>query len=548
MVKLTRRIAVYVGSLFLLIGIYTLAYRWGMATYEGESRTWYQALEIVVQSMTTTGYGQDAPWETLQMTALVLLIQVTGIAYIVVAIPQFVVPWLETLVEPAPPTEIDHLEEHVIVVGYTDLCDTLVGELEADGTPYVILEGDDDRAQNLHQAGFRVLYGDPGSESTLEAVGLDDALAVVIDATERDPVRTTLTIEARDPEATVLALVADPGDARYFRYAGVDEVLSPRHRLGKALGDRIRDVISPDLEAIELGSKLDIHEFPVPPGSDLFGEPIADAHRLERTGATVLGAWVRGDFLTTLSEDVTADENTSVLVAGAEAELEAVADRIGTSGVRYTTASGPVVILGEGLVATTARGTLERAGVDTVSVGPSSGESIDVVGDSTDEETLLEAGVDEAETVIVALEADDAAILSTLAARAIAPDVEIVAGAVTGTSVDAMRAAGADYVLALPNVAGRMLTMRIFEHEVMTLEDRLHLVEVDAPELVGSELSTAEIRRESGCSVVALERGGDLETDIDETAFRGDDRLLVAGTDHRIGRFRERFGEGDRTD
>ncbi|WP_343205496.1 potassium channel family protein [Natrarchaeobius oligotrophus] len=546
--KLTRRLAVYVGSLFLLIGIYTLAYRWGMATYEGESRTWYQSLEIVVQSMTTTGYGQDAPWETLRMTALVVLIQVTGIAYIVVAIPQFVVPWLETLVEPAPPTEIDHLEDHVIVVGYTNLCDTLVDELEASGTPYVILEGDEDRARTLHEEGFRVLYGDSDSESALEAVGLADALAVVIDATERDTVRTTLTIEARDPEATVLALVADPEDARYFRYAGVDEVLSPRHRLGKALGDRLRDVISPDLETVELGADLDIHEFPVEPGLDLFGEPIAASRRLERTGATVLGAWVRGDFVTTLSEGVTVDENTSVLVAGTDAELEAVAERIGTPGVRYRMSSGPVVVLGGGLVGTTARGTLERDGVDTVSVAPDSGEGIDVVGDSTDEKTLLEAGIDEAETVIVALEADDDAILATLAARAIAPDVEIIAGAVTGASVNAIRTAGADYVLALPNVAGRMLTMRIFEHEVMTLEDRLHLVEVDAPELVGEELSAAEIRRESGCTVVALERRGELETDVDGTAFRGDDRLLVAGTDHQLDRFRERFGDEGQTE
>lgn len=51
----------YVGSLLLLIAAYTLTYRWGMAVYEGEPRTWYHALEVVVHSMTTTGYGQDAP-------------------------------------------------------------------------------------------------------------------------------------------------------------------------------------------------------------------------------------------------------------------------------------------------------------------------------------------------------------------------------------------------------------------------------------------------------------------------------------------------------
>ena len=53
MVRLTRRLALYVGSLLALVAVYTVAYRWGMATLEGETRTWYGALEIVVQSMTT---------------------------------------------------------------------------------------------------------------------------------------------------------------------------------------------------------------------------------------------------------------------------------------------------------------------------------------------------------------------------------------------------------------------------------------------------------------------------------------------------------------
>nr|WP_252490577.1 NAD(P)-binding protein [Natronococcus sp. CG52] len=543
MVRLTYRIAGYFGSLLLLISTYAYVYHWGMATLESEPRTWYQALEVVFHSMTTTGYGQDAPWQTLEMTALMMLIQVTGITYIFVAVPLFVIPWLQTIVQPTPPEHVNELEEHVIIVGYTDICDTLVDELEASGTPYVVLEADENRAQELHQGGLTVLHGDPKSDDALDAAQLEDATAVVVDATEREFVRAVLTVENRDPEASVLVLVTDPSRARYFRYAGVDEVLSPKHRLGKALGDRVRNVVKSDLgDEIELGEAFDVVEFLVDPDADLFGETVASSRRLERTGATVLGAWVRGDFVTTLSERVRIDQNTALLVAGTESELEAAAGMTGSTGNRYRTADSPVVVIGAGLVGRSAYGTLERAGLETAVVDREAGDHVDVVGDATNEETLLEAGIEDAGTLVVALESDDDAILTVLTARTLNPAIEIIVGANTADSVNPLRTAGVDYVLALPNVAGRMVTLRIFEREVMTLGDRLHLRRLAAPEIVGDELSTAAIRRETGCTAVALERNGELHTDVDGVRFGAEDSLVVSGTDRQIARFREAYG------
>ncbi len=542
--KLTRRLAVYVGSLLALISLYTLTYRWGMAVYEGESRTWFQSLELVVQSMTTTGYGQDAPWESLEMTALVLLVQVTGIAYIAVAIPQFVVPWIQTLVQPTPPEEIDRIEDHVVVVGYTALCDTLVDELEADGTPYVILEADEDRARRLHEDGLAVLYGDADNGEVLEAVRLEDAVAVVVDATEREFINAVLAIEDREPDADVFVLVTDPSRARYFRYAGVDEVLSPKHRLGKALGDRVRTIVAPAPEGeFTLGDDIDLAEFYVDPESEFFGETIDSTRALEETDATVVGAWVRGDFVTELSEQVHVDENTSLLVAGTEPALEAVADRTRSSRSPYRTAEEPIVVVGAGLVGRTAAGTLERAGLETTVVDREDDEIVDVVGDGTDEETLLAAGIEDAGTVAIALESDDDAVLVTLTANALHPDVEIVVGADTADSLRALRTAGADHALALPNVAGRMIALRAFEREVMPLSDQLRLRQLAAPGLVDSKLETATIREETDCIVVGLERNGEYRSDVEGTRLERGGSIVIAGTDEQLDRFREAYGD-----
>lgn len=67
------RLIIYVASFIGLVITYTALYRWGMATFEGENRIFIEALGIVVQSLTTTGYGQDAPWQSTPMSVLVMI-------------------------------------------------------------------------------------------------------------------------------------------------------------------------------------------------------------------------------------------------------------------------------------------------------------------------------------------------------------------------------------------------------------------------------------------------------------------------------------------
>lgn len=126
-----RRLIIYIASFIGLVITYTILYRWGMVTFEGENRTFIEALGIVVQSLTTTGYGQDAPWQSTPMSVLVMVMQFTGIAYIFIAFPLFIIPRIRELMEPAVPKSVNDLSDHVILCGYSLLCATLVEELEA---------------------------------------------------------------------------------------------------------------------------------------------------------------------------------------------------------------------------------------------------------------------------------------------------------------------------------------------------------------------------------------------------------------------------------
>ena len=577
MARLSFRLVAYFGSLLLLTAIYAAIYQWGMATLEGESRSWFHALEVVIQSMTTTGYGQDAPWETLTMTALMVAIQLTGIAYIFVAVPLFVVPWLQTIVEPTPPADVSELEDHVIVVGYTALCESLIDELESDGTEYVVLEPDEERAQSLHEAGLVVLHGDPAAAETLEDAQVGDALAVVVDASETEQIAAVIELDRRDDDPRVLALVVDPSHARYLRYAGADEVLSPKHRLGKALGDKVRPVVDADfdLEAATASADdtaradvtgrrstadpddpdsgdapetadarddgLQLVEYPIDPESDLYGEPLSDCRSIETEGVTLLGAWVRGDFLRSLSADVHVDVNTTLLLAGTADSIESVAEATGLSGSRYRPQSEPVVVAGTGTVGASVIGTLERSDVETVVLDRRDGDLVDVVGDATTETGLTGAALSDAGTLILALDDDVATLLATLVAHELEPDLEIFAAATRPENVGRLRDAGATYALGLASVAGRMLALRIFERETMTFSDRIRLRRIDVPGSTTEPLDRETIRDRTGCAVVARERDDDVSPLLEGETPEATDRLVLAGTESELEAFHEAY-------
>ena len=73
--KWKRRTAYYLTTLVVFLFGYAFLYDYGMRVYEGHSQPFYQSLQVVLETFTTTGYGSDAPWETIEMTLLVMVKQ-----------------------------------------------------------------------------------------------------------------------------------------------------------------------------------------------------------------------------------------------------------------------------------------------------------------------------------------------------------------------------------------------------------------------------------------------------------------------------------------
>ncbi|MFB6079027.1 MAG: TrkA family potassium uptake protein [Halarchaeum sp.] len=532
------------GYFVLLAGValgYALLYQWGMSHLEGRPVTFVHALEVTVQSFTSTGYGEDAPWTTAPMHVLVILMQLSGLVLLVLSLPLFAAPWVERRLEVDAPTRTD-ATDHVVVAGFSERGETLVDELAAANVPYVLLIDDREAARRLHEDGRHVVRGDPESVEGFAAANVDEARSVVLDDVDERNAMMALAVRERRDDVRIVSFAEEPDAATYLEYAGADDVLSPHDILGRSLADKVTSTISTDLgETVTVGEDFTVAEMPIQQGSDLDGVTLAESRIRERTGAHVIGAWFAGAFVGGPDPDRTIDRNTILLVAGPERALHDLKDL--TLAEHRTHGRGPVVVAGHGDVGSTVKSVLDSQGIENTVVDREDGPSVDVVGDVSDPGILAEAGADDANALVLALGEDTQTVFATLVAREEYDELDVVARVDEADAASKVYAAGADYVMALATVSGRMLADTILGEDVMSLDTGVTIVRTTAPDLAGSTLASANVRARTGCTVIAVERDGVVHADLDpDFKIERDDTLVVAGSDEDVAAFNDLVG------
>jgi len=157
---------------------------------------------------------------------------------------------------------------------------------------------------------------------------------------------------------------------------------------------------------------------------------------------------------------------------------------------------------------------------------------------------LRAAGIEDARSVVLALPDDTATEFATLVIRDLNPDAEIVARAETAGAIQKTYRAGAEYVLSLATVSGRAIASEVLETEkILSVETQIECVRTTAAGLIGETLAGGRVRERTRSTVVAVERNGDLLTDLGpDFRFQRGDELVVVGTDADTNRFVELFG------
>ncbi|WP_253736373.1 potassium channel family protein [Halohasta salina] len=543
--QVRRRAIGYVIGIAVIILVSAVAYDVGSRTYEPDySFSFLQSVQFVVETFTATGYGSHAPWESPQMNVLVMLLDITGVALFFVALPAVFLPVFRQALSTSAPTSADpELADHVIICTFSSRAETLIDELDADSVEYVLIEGDRDRADELFDRGLPVVYADPESVAGLEAANVGSARAIVADVSDRVDASIVLAAQEANDEVRVVSVVEDPDRERYHRLAGADAVVSPRTILGENLAGKLTAAARADLEAaIEIGDSFAVAEIPIDRDGPLAGSTLAESAIHDRYGATVVGAWRNGDFQMPPDPEMVLDTGVTLIVTGEEPQLDRLESEA-TAAVR-SFGRGETVVVGHGEVGGIVADRLAAADLPHTVVDTDDREGVDVVGDGTDPAVLERAGVTDARSVVLALPDDTATEFATLIVRDLNPDAEIIARAESAGAINKTYRAGAEYVLSLSTVSGRAIAEEILDdEEILSMDTRIECIRTPAPGLIGETLAGADIRGRTGSTVVAVERDGELHTDLSPT-FRIEhgDELVVVGTDASASRFVELFG------
>ncbi|MFB6172841.1 MAG: NAD-binding protein [Haloarculaceae archaeon] len=212
-----------VGALgYSTVGAYALRAEFGGLD------TLLDAFYFAVVTASTVGYGDITPQSAIGrlfgVSALVL-----GTAAFAVALGTLLGPAIEARFARALGTMTDSalelLENHVVVVGYGDLTEPILEELDV---PFVVVTIDAEKAQRLRDRGYEVVVDDPSDEEPLRRVGIDRARALV--AATQDDARDALAIlTARElnPDLRIVAAATERENETKLRRAGADVVISP---------------------------------------------------------------------------------------------------------------------------------------------------------------------------------------------------------------------------------------------------------------------------------------------------------------------------------
>jgi voltage-gated potassium channel len=151
-----------------------------------------------------------------------------------------------------------------------------------------------------------------------------------------------------------------------------------------------------------------------------------------------------------------------------------------------------------------------------------------VNGEGTRDRILLEAGVNHAHGVIVAVNADATAVLATLTARRLSPDARITAAVRENETKQSIETV-ADLVVVSDEASGQMLGLGIDRHDQTRLIDDLLRVGAGL-EINERDVATSEIGSVAPLGTICIVRGTE-ELAPQGVELRAGDRLLyVRGT------------------
>ena len=435
-----------------------------------------------------------------------------------------------------PANALSEVEGAVVIYGYGPEVETLTAELASRSLPLVVIEEDEAAVRRLLERGIRVVHADLAAD-TLDLRPLAKAQALV--ANGADDSNALFALGAREAgfAGPLVAMVKHPQRRGPMLLAGATAAFTPNHVLAAAIAVRASAKIGPRVAGVEpLDSFLEVAELRVHDQSPLANSTLAETELYTRTGAHIVGQWA-DDALGSPPAAAEKLQPGAILVAVGTPESIHRLNEMS----RPITQQGPILVIGFADVGQKLVEILRAAGEDVRVVDEAESVGVDVVGDVLDVRVLDRAAIAEARVVILALDSDGAALFAAAVVRDHVPEIPLLACVSHVENADRVQRAGADFALSVSQVAGQLLVHHVLG-ETVSHKPRIKMVKLRPGPLAGRHPLAARIRERTGCSVVAVERAGDVIMEIPASlVLEPEDALYICGTPAAFDRYYEEF-------
>jgi voltage-gated potassium channel len=211
--------------------VYGTAGTWALREEFPAVNTVTDAFWYTLVTASTVGYGDISPATEIGKVfgiSVVLL----GTASFAIALGALLGPALEArfarVLGQMTDSDLELLEDHVLVLGYGDLTEPIVTELLDGEVEFVVVTPDKDRTTELNDREIPVVTADPSDDEPLHRARIEDARAIVV-ATNDDAQDALAILTARQlrPDARIVAAATDLENVQKLRRAGANTVISP---------------------------------------------------------------------------------------------------------------------------------------------------------------------------------------------------------------------------------------------------------------------------------------------------------------------------------
>ncbi|MCD6413302.1 MAG: potassium channel protein [Elusimicrobia bacterium] len=181
-----------------------------------------------------------------------------------------------------------------------------------------------------------------------------------------------------------------------------------------------------------------------------------------------------------------------------------------------------------------------------------------ILGDASQDDVLLEAGIEKAKTILTCLNDDSMNLYVVISARSLNPNIKIVGASVEDNAFAKMKRAGADYVISPQRIGGlRMASTALRPNVVSFLDIMLResegewrieeaAIPPDSP-FVNFTLAKSQISRNTGLVIIAIKKassGRFIYNPDANTVLEQNDRILVLGNQEKLERLVRYISKG----